>query len=109
MTGVDRIQRRKIGHISQKHGYLYHMAQVPADGFEHCLKVREDARRLGAYIPFNELSCCWVLSHLAREEEARSRSHQMREGPNRLHEFWSIDPLSLRHSPPFNASAEQQG
>jgi hypothetical protein len=33
----------------------------------------------------------------------------MREGPNRLHEFWSIDPLSLRHSPPSNASAEQQG
>jgi hypothetical protein len=73
VTGVDRIHRRKIGHISQKHGYLYHMAPVPADGFEHCLKVREDARRLDAYIPFNELSCCWVLSHLAREEEARSR------------------------------------
>src|SRR5258708_21423793 len=104
MAGVDRIHLRKIGHIGQKPRYFHNMAEIPVNSFEDRLKIRKDARRLSGHIPVNEFPGVWVLRHLAREIESRSRVHQMREWSHWWREFWAVDSLSLHHIPPINRS-----
>src|SRR5712692_373921 len=108
MAGVDRIHLCKIGHIGQKHCYFHNMAEIPVNSFEDLLKIRKDARRLSGHIPFDEFPCVWVLRHLAREIESRSRVHQMREWSHWWGEFWAVDSLSLHRIPPMIALTARQ-